>query len=249
MISCKNITFKRGENTILDDISFDIKIGEKVVLLGVNGSGKSTLLKLLNGLIFPQSGDYLFEHRSINKALLKNKEHFRDFRKKCSLLFQNVDAMLFCENVKKELMFSLELLDIPVDEKLLEKIINVLDIGNKLDSFPFLLSGGEKQRVALASVLLVNPSLLLLDEPTSSLDSSVSGNFVDYIHDIQNTVITSIHSLSLAEELGTRAIVLKNGKIIYDGPTIEFTQNHELLHKAGFLHSHHTRKGSTWHSH
>ena len=165
------------------------------------------------------------------------------------MLFQNVDAMLFCESVKKELLFSLELLNITPNEALLEHIVYILGLESKLDLFPFMLSGGEKQKVALACVLLMQPSLLLLDEPTSSLDNKTSRNLVNYIHNLECTSVISTHSLALAEELGSRAIVLKEGKIIYDGETIGFTQNHDLLHKAGFLHTHDSKNLGAWHSH
>ena len=249
MVECNNIIFSQNDNLILDSLSFKINKGEKVVLLGVNGSGKSTLLKLLNGLLFAQSGEYKFDNNPINKSFLKEKKNFTFFRKECSLLFQNIDAMLFCESVKKELLFTLELLGISKDEDFLNYIIDTLGIKEKLESFPFILSGGEKQKVALACVLLVNPSLLLLDEPTSSLDNQASKNLVDYVRATKCTSVISTHSLTLAEELGNRAIVLKEGKIIYDGKTTGFTQNHDLLHKAGFLHIHDSKKLGVWHSH
>jgi len=249
MVECKNIVFNQNDNLILNSLSFKINRGEKVVLLGVNGSGKSTLLKLLNGLIFAGSGEYKFDDNLIVPNFLKTKDNFVSFRKECSLLFQNIDAMLFCETVKKELLFSFELLNITPNEELLEYIVNILGLENKLNSFPFMLSGGEKQKVALACVLLVQPSLLLLDEPTSSLDNKTSKNLVNYIHNLKCTSIVSTHSLALAEELGSRAIVLKEGEIIYDGEIAGFTQNHDLLHKAGFLHTHSIQKLGAWHSH
>jgi cobalt/nickel transport system ATP-binding protein len=249
MVDCKNIIYKQNENLILDSLSFKINKGEKVVLLGLNGSGKSTLLKLLNGLLFAQSGEYKFDNNVINQPFLKIKKNFSYFRKECSLLFQNIDAMLFCESVKKELLFSLELLNITSNEKLFEHIVHILGLENKLDCLPFMLSGGEKQKVALACVLLIQPSLLLLDEPTSSLDNQTSKNLVDYIRTLECTSIISTHSLALAEELGSRAIVLKEGKIIYDGNATGFTQNHKLLHEAGFLHIHDSKKLGMWHSH
>ncbi len=249
MVKCKNIVYSQNDNLVLDSLSFEINKGEKVVLLGVNGSGKSTLLKLLNGLMFAGSGEYKFDGNLIAPAFLKAKENFVFFRKECSLLFQNVDAMLFCESVKKELLFSPELLNITPNEALLEHIVYILGLENKLDSFPFMLSGGEKQKVALACVLLMQPSLLLLDEPTSSLDNKTSRNLVNYIHNLRCTSVISTHSLALAEELGSRAIVLKEGKIIYDGETTGFTQNHNLLHKAGFLHTHDSKNLGAWHSH
>lgn len=249
MVDCKNIIYKQNENIILDSLSFKIERGEKVVLLGLNGSGKSTLLKLLNGLLFAQSGEYKFDNNTINQPFLKMKKNFSYFRKECSLLFQNIDAMLFCESVKKELLFSLELLNITSNEKLFEHIVHILGLENKLDSLPFMLSGGEKQKVALACVLLIQPSLLLLDEPTSSLDNQTSKNLVDYICTLKCTSVISTHSLPLAEELGSRAIVLKEGRIIYDGKTTGFTQNHDLLHEAGFLHIHDSKKLGVWHSH
>jgi cobalt/nickel transport system ATP-binding protein len=249
MVECNNIIFSQNDKLILDFLSFKINEGEKVVLLGVNGSGKSTLLKLLNGLLFAQSGEYKFDNNLIDKSFLKMKKNFTYFRKECSLLFQNIDAMLFCESVKKELLFSPELLNIKYSEELFEHIIHILDLKNKLDSLPFMLSGGEKQKVALACVLLMQPSLLLLDEPTSSLDNQTSKNLVDYIRTLKCTTVISTHSLTLAEELGDRAIVLKDGKIIYDGKTTDFTQNHNLLHEAGFLHIHDSKKLGAWHSH
>ncbi len=249
MVECKNIIYKQNDNLILDSLSFKINKGEKVVLLGLNGSGKSTLLKLLNGLLFTQFGEYKFDNDIVNQPFLKMKKNFTYFRKECSLLFQNIDAMLFCESVKKELLFSLELLNIEYSEELFNHIVRILGLENKLDSIPFMLSGGEKQKVALACVLLVHPSLLLLDEPTSSLDNQTSKNLVDYIRTLKCTSVISTHSLALAEELGSRAIVLKGGRIIYDGKTTGFTQNHDLLHEAGFLHIHDSRKLGVWHSH
>lgn len=249
MVECKDIVLSQNEQIILDSLSLSVKEKEKIVLLGINGSGKSTLLKFLNGLIFAQQGEYRFKRELITANFLKKKENFINFRKECSLLFQNIDAMLFSESVKKELLFSIELLGIQREEKEIDQVIKMLGLHDKLDSFPFMLSGGEKQKVALACVLLVNPEFLLLDEPLSSLDHGVSKKLIDYIQTLESTSIISTHSLVLAPELGERAIVLKEGKIIYDGGVNSFVNNHELLHKAGFLHTHDAQDLGIWHSH
>ncbi|WP_457622259.1 energy-coupling factor ABC transporter ATP-binding protein [Persephonella sp.] len=250
MISLENVYFSYENSPVLRDISFQINEKEKVVLLGINGCGKSTLLKILNGLIFPEKGSYYFKGELITEKKLKNKEFTRKFRKSNVLLFQNPDSMIFNPTVYDEIAFGLrQLFPDSIDEKVhfwAEK----LGISHLLKRSPFELSGGEKQKVCLASILVLEPELLLLDEPTANLDPRSTGWFVDFLSELDITVITTTHNLSLAPELGSRVIVLsEDHNIIYDGDINSFIEDIDLLKKANLVHTHYHRHGTLKHKH
>ena len=245
MIKLENINFYYEDIKALDDLSLTINSGEKIVLLGNNGCGKSTLLKLLAGLIYPKSGEYIYKDKKITKKYLK--QNSRDFRKDFAILFQNPDAMLFNPTVKDEIAFSLDEFEVSSS---VQNIAEQFNISHLLDKSPLKLSGGEKQKVALAAIFAVEPKVLLLDEPTANLDPRSTGWLVDFLQELNITVVISTHNLSLAYELGTRAIVLdETHKIIYDGDLDTLYKDEDLLYRANLIHKHkHTHDGVE-HSH
>ncbi len=252
MIELRGIYFYYEDRLALRDINLRIKEGERAVLLGINGSGKSTLLKLLNALIFPQRGEYFYFGKRIEEKAFKDKEFKRSFRKEVVLLFQNPEVMLFNPTVYDEIAFSLRQLRLDED-KIKEKVLYWADrfgLTKELKRPPFELSTGQKQKLCLACLLVLEPKVLLLDEPTAHLDPKTTGWFVDLLWELPCTIITSTHNLSLVGELGNRLVVLgEDHEVVYDGEVEEFFKNKENLMKAGLLHMHKHRSTGDWHLH
>ncbi len=235
MFRAENITIKRDGNTIFENLNLSISAGEKVVLLGVNGSGKSTLLKLLNGLVFPDSGELFFEGNPITKSILKDRQKNEYFRKSVGLVFQNIDAMLFNPTVYDEIAFGPRQLGFDDIDARVRNYAELFGLTPYLQSIPFKLSGGQKQKVALACAMSISPKVLLLDEPTSALDPASTARFLDITASLNITTITATHNLTIAPRLGERVIILdEKGKIIFDGKS-EHAYQIELLTRAGLI--------------
>lgn len=235
MFKIKEVTLKRDDNIVFENLSLTMDAGEKVVLLGVNGSGKSTLLKLLNGLVFAHRGELFFEDIELTKKALKEKQTNEYFRKSVGLVFQNIDAMLFNPTVYDEIAFGPRQLGFDDVDARVRNYAELFGLTPYLQSVPFKLSGGQKQKVALACVMSLSPKVLLLDEPTSALDPAGTAKFLDMIAALNITTVTATHNLTIAPRLGERVIILdENGKIIYDGKS-EDAYEIDLLKQAGLI--------------
>ena len=222
---------------VLDGVSLTVKEGEKLVLLGANGSGKSTLLKLMNGLVAPQAGRFSYCGEAVTPARLKDGAFARRFRSEVVLLFQHPEAMLFNPTVRDEVAYGPRQLGLADAGARAERWMTALDLIQLADKAPFALSGGQKQKVALAAILALEPRVLLLDEPAASLDPRAAGWLVDYLLDCGKTVVTSTHNLSMASELGERAVVLgEGGRPLFDGPLHDALRDHALLEAANLMH-------------
>ncbi len=245
MIELKDVWFSYDDRFVLKDINLKVEKGERVVVLGVNGSGKTTLLKLLNALLFPVKGTYIYKGRKIEKNAFKDREFSKTFRREVVLLFQNPDAMLFNPTVYDEIAFGLRQLGF--EEKIVKERVlqwaEVFGLTQYLNKPPFTLSGGQKQRLSLACLLVLEPEVLLLDEPTANLDPKSVGWLIDFLNELKEiTTVISTHNLSLATELGNRLIVIgEEGSIIYDGELEIFIKDQEKLLRAGLLHKHKDR--------
>jgi cobalt/nickel transport system ATP-binding protein len=248
----EQVTLELGGRAVLRDVSFSTAPGERLVLLGVNGCGKTTLLKALDGLLDPTAGRILYGGEPVTARRLDEPAFRRRFRGEVGLLFQNVDAMLFNPTVADEIAFGPRQLGLPDVDGLVERWARAFGVEPFLDRPPFELSGGEKKRVALAAIMAVGPKVLLLDEPTASLDPASSARLVDFLGRLPDvTVIVSTHNLSVVEELGARAILLAPGRpgALYDGPAAALVRNGPLLVASGLAHLHPHRHGSAAHAH
>lgn len=230
-------------------INLEIQKGKKYVFAGANGSGKSTLLGLLDGLIFPDKGRLEAFGEECSASRFENSDYARTFRKRVGFIFQNSDAQLFCPTVREEIMFGPLQLEIPAGEteKRLDYLVEHLEIHALLDRSPHQLSAGEKRKVALASVLVIGPDVLLLDEPTAGLDPLTTRAIVDIIFSYSQegkTVITATHDLHIIEEIGDFVYVLTKDKKITAGlAPQEFLTNTSLLIDNNLIHLHrHTHK-------
>lgn len=239
MIELRNVWFSYDGEFVLKDINLKVEKGERIVVLGINGSGKSTLLKLLNALLFPTKGTYLYKGKNIEKNAFKDKNFVKAFRREVVLLFQNPDAMLFNPTVYDEIAFGLRQLGF--EEKVVKERVlywaEIFGLTQYLNKPPFILSGGQKQKLCLACLLVLEPEVLLLDEPTANLDPKSTGWLIDFLSELKGvTTITSTHNLNLVPELGNRLIVLgEGGNIIYDGEVKSFLKDQEKLINAGLV--------------
>ena len=190
-----------------------VNAGERVVILGANGSGKSTLLKILAGLIFPQKGTVRALGRVLSEKALDDPAFRGEFRKRVGVLFQNVEVQLFSPSVSEEIAFGPRQLGLKKEEIELRvnDLLAMLRIESLRERSPSRLSLGEKRKVAIASVLAVNPDVLLLDEPTSGLDPRSRREFLEFLQELHRagkTLVTATHDLDIVPNLADRAYVL-----------------------------------------
>ncbi|WP_424191602.1 energy-coupling factor ABC transporter ATP-binding protein [Ampullimonas aquatilis] len=245
MIELSNVSFAWPDGlAVLDNVSLSVRAGERLVLLGANGCGKSSLLKLFNGLIFAQTGHYAYCGTTVTRLKTRERDWGNQFRREMVLLFQQPEAMLFNPTVQDEIAYGPLQLGWSDVTARVARWAQLLGLSALLDKAPFQLSGGQKQKVALASILVLEPEVLLLDEPTAHLDPASAGWLIDYLISCNKTVIISTHQLSMAAELGDRCLVMgEGGQLLYDGAVQTALNDMSLLQKAGLMHRHyHTHK-------
>ena len=204
------------ERCLFKGLSLELGAGEKVVLLGANGCGKSTLLKLLNGLLPISQGSLHWRGEPISPERLRGRELARRFRRDCVLLFQHPEAMLFNPSVAEEIAYGPRLLGLEDIPARVARWANELGLEPLLALPPFQLSGGEKQKVALASLLALDPGLLLLDEPTAFSDLLHKAEVLRILRDACRrgaTVLLILHDLSAALRFADRIWVLSGGEV------------------------------------
>ena len=215
LIELKDVCFAYDGIIALRHINMEVSRGETVVLQGSNGCGKSTLLKLLNGLIFAEQGSYRFNGDEINKKSMSDSRFSKSLHKKMGFVFQNPDVQLFCNNVREEIAFGPVQMGLSQDEinQRVDDLLKLLNIEQLADRAPYQLSGGEKKRVAMASVLSLNPEVLVLDEPLAGLDQSTQDWLLEFLQQLQSsgkTLIISTHDDNLAHLLGDRIVYMNS---------------------------------------
>ncbi len=249
----RDVTYRYHQVKALDRLSLAIKPGSRVVLLGANGSGKSTLLRILDGLCFPQEGIVQFCGEPLTEKRLA-RDGF-GFRRRVGLVFQNPDVQLFSPTVFDEVAFGPLQLRWPKAEirRRISETLDVMEIGHLRDRSPHHLSMGEKKRVALASILVLDPEILLLDEPTAALDPKSESHMIDFMVRSKGgakTIVTATHDLDIAEDIADTCCVFQDGRVVSEGPPAEILNNIPLLEQSSLLHSHlHAHKSGTVHAH
>ncbi len=244
-----------GGKPVLEDIGFTINRGESVAVLGANATGKSTLLHLLDGLYFAQKGQVKAFATALTEDSVETPPFSRQFRQKVGFLFQNSDAQLFCNTVEEELAFGPLQLRLPVAEveNRVDDVVRLFEIEHLRDRSPQTLSGGEKKRVALASIIACGPRVILLDEPSAGLDPRTQQwltEFLGMLHESGVTLITSSHDLSFVAEISERALILsEDHKLVYDGAVREALADLDLLLSVNLIHAHVHKHNGRVHEH
>jgi cobalt/nickel transport system ATP-binding protein len=229
-VEVKNLHHTYPDGTVaLKGISFLITHGEAVGVIGANGAGKSTLLLHLNGYLTPTSGAIRIGDFPLTQGTLP------EIRKTVGMVFQDPDDQLFMPTVFDDVAFGpLNLGLSPPDAELcVLKALEKVGAAHLRDKPPYHLSGGEKKRVAIATVLSMSPDILVMDEPTSGLDPSARRQLMGLLREFQHTRIFTSHDLDMVVELCSRVIVLKGGEVRADGPTAEIFNNEKLLAECG----------------
>jgi cobalt/nickel transport system ATP-binding protein len=250
------VTWRYDSVVALDTVSMRFEQGKRFALLGANGSGKSTLLRILDGLYFAQSGSVRFHGEPIDSARFEDDAFAFAFRRRVGLVFQNPDVQLFNPTVFDEVAFAPLQLRLPKPEiaRRVNEAMDLMEISHLRHRPPHRLSGGEKKRVALASVLVLDPEVLLLDEPAAALDPRSQSQIIDLLigwGDGSKTVITATHDLGLVEDIADYAFVMKQGKLLAQGLPAELIRDQALLTDANLMHAHRHRhpEGGITHSH
>lgn len=213
LIKLENVNYKYEDSTALTDITFEINQGESIGLEGDNGCGKTTLIKLLNGLIFPDSGSYLFDGKEINQKSMKNEKFAKAFHQKIGYVFQNPENQLFCGSVFEEIAFGPQQMGLPQEEveKRTNDVMKLMGIEALKDRAPYHLSGGEKKKTALACVLSMNPQVLILDEPMNGLDRKSRENLLQILLSLKEagkTLIVATHDEVLLKQITDKIITI-----------------------------------------
>jgi len=250
----RDATYRYQDVTALENVSLSIPRGQRVAVLGANGSGKSTLLRLLDGLNFADSGSVEFGGATLSEDALQEDDFCFDFRRRVALVFQNPDVQLFSPTVFDEVAFGPLQLRWKNDEirACVNETLELLDIAHLKDRSPHRLSGGEKKRVALACVLILDPEVLLLDEPTAALDPQSQSQVIDFLIGWrgQKTIITATHDLHIVEDIADYCYIFQRGKLVAQGLPRDILGNEELLRETHLIHAHrHAHPSGVVHSH
>ena len=246
-----------GDQLALEGVSLTIAAGSRVAVLGSNGSGKSTLLKLLDGLYYPMKGSLRAFGQPLTEQAFEDEAFNFAFRRRVGLVFQDTDVQLFNPSVWDEVAFAPLQLDLPREDVIarVEAALAALRIEKLRDRPPHRLSGGEKRRVALASLLSLAPDVWLLDEPTTGLDPRSQSWLIDFIiaqGQAGKTVVTATHDLTIVEAIADTCFVFDEAHhLAACGRPDEILQNGELLLRCNLVHEHrHRHDGQgTEHSH
>lgn len=226
IVEVKNLRHAYSDGTVaLKDVSFIITHGESVGIIGANGAGKSTLLQHLNGCLEATGGSIHIGHTPLTKGTLP------DIRRTVGMVFQDPDDQLFMPTVFDDVAFGpLNLGYSPADvEQRVQEVLALVGATHLRDKPPYHLSGGEKRRVAIASVLAMSPDILIMDEPTNGLDPLARRQLMSLLRDFEHTRIFTSHDLDMVLSLCERVIVLHQGEIKADGPAEEIFNNDKLL--------------------
>jgi len=252
----RDITYRyTNDVNALNGISFTIERGTRVAILGANGSGKSTLLRILDGLYFPDRGTVSVFGEPLTEERLQDEAFAFAFRRRVALVFQNPDVQLFNPTVFDEVAFGPLQLRWPKDQirRRVAQTLDMLEISHLMDRSPLRLSGGEKKRVALASVLILDPEVLLMDEPTAALDPKSQSMVVDFLVGWAGgakTVVTTTHDLDIVEEIADQSFVFQQGHVVAEGAPADILRDTELLERTNLIHAHrHTHASGAAHSH
>lgn len=236
LLKLENINKKFGKKEVLKDISFEIHDKEIVAIVGPSGSGKSTLLRCINMIDPPTSGIIKYDKYNI----MKKNIDINKYRMNVGMVFQQFNLfshLTVIENITL-VPIKLGLLTKEKAYKKGEKLLNDIGLLTKENEKPINLSGGEQQRVAIVRALMMEPKLLLFDEPTSSLDPQMTREVLELIKKIATTGMNMMivsHELNFVKEVATRILFIKEGKIIFDGPKEEFFNNKDNQDIKDFL--------------
>ncbi len=242
----------------LMDISLSINAGECFAVIGANGSGKSTLLQIMGGLIYPSvpaEGAVYFKGNEVSEKTLHSEDFLRYFRGGVGFVFQDSDVQLFCPTVLDEVLYGPLQLNINETEALdrAHEVMKMLNIEGLKERPSYMLSGGEKKRVAIASVLTMNPEVLLFDEPTSGLDPRTQCFLMELLvalNEAGKTIVIATHDLSLVGELHATVAVLSEGHTIEStGSSDDILRDEALLLRVNLIHEHIHFHGKTAHTH
>lgn len=244
----RNVTFHYQRQMALNNLNLAVKPGRRMALLGANGSGKTTLLRLLDGLCFADQGTVWFRGEPLTEQRLLDDAFACVFRRGTGLVFQNPDVQLFSPTVFDEVAFGpLQLHWRPDDiRRHVAATLDDLEITHLKDRSPHQLSMGEKKRVAVASVLVLDPEILLLDEPTAALDPKSQGRMIDLLAGFEGsgkTIVAATHDLDHLEDIADECCVLLDGTAIAEGKPKEILADSDLLERAGLVHRHHHARG------
>jgi cobalt/nickel transport system ATP-binding protein len=248
-------TYPEGSNTALGGISFNVAAGESVAILGANACGKSTLLQLLDGLLFAQTGSIAAFGDELSSARFENHTFNQSFRCRVGLVFQEAETQLFCPTVRDEIAFGPLQLGLAQEEvkARVTEMLMLCNMAGKENRAPYLLSGGEKRRVALASVLAIDPEVLLLDEPTGGLDPRAQTWLIELLASLRTagkTIITATHDLSIVPEIADRVLVMgEDHRLWAQGMPDEILSNLDLLLEVNLIHEHTHAHGTLRHRH
>lgn len=217
MLELKSVTKKFGNITAIDDISFGIKDGEFVFITGPSGSGKTTLLRLILRELKPDSGEILLDEQNIPDIPVKK---IPNLRQKFGVVFQDF-KVLPERTVRENVEVALAVIGLPKKEwkARADHVLDLVDLKERSEFFPSQLAGGELQRVSMARALVVNPKIILADEPTGNLDWKTADKIIDLFDKISEegkTVIMATHNQLIVERLNKRTIDLESGKLVSD---------------------------------
>ncbi len=221
-----------GSAPILKGVSFTIRDGEFVAFVGTNGAGKSTTMRLMNGLLKPDAGQVLID--GVPTSDLRTSELAR----RVGFLFQNPDSQICCNTVREELLFGFKALglDGPDADSRVDAIVE--EFAFDPDDDPFLLNRGARQLLALASIVVLAPPVVVLDEPTTGLDYCECVKVMDIIrriHERGTTVVMVCHDMEVVADYAARCIVMSGGEVVDDAPTFDVLRNRETLERASLV--------------